>query len=180
MRATKPEGPGRESGSDAEFAKCTGHPNNENQVAGIHSPDFAAQASGETVTVQSSVSVFSSPAAAARDFAIVRTAAGKACVTRMLKRSLGKLNSRRLRIGRPAFTWATSHIPGTQGSFAISIVLPLHLTGHRLTVPAYMDILAFASGPTEVALETFGLPRPVPTATEERLLTLLLQRAESR
>jgi hypothetical protein len=180
MAATKPEGVSHEGGSDGEFSKCTGHPNSENQVADIHSPHFRAQASGETVTVQSSVSVFSSPAAAARDFAIVQTARGQACVTRLLKRSLSKLNSSRLRTGRATFTWATDHIPGTQGSFAIRVILPLHLTERRIIVPVYVDILAFASGPTEITLETLGLPQPVPTATETRLLTVLLRRAESR
>jgi hypothetical protein len=46
--------------------------------------------------------------------------------------------------------------------------------------PFYEDELGFAIGPAEIVLRAEGVPRPVPSSTEARLLTLLYSRAMRR
>jgi hypothetical protein len=50
----------------------------------------------------------------------------------------------------------------------------------RVKVPFDIDIAGFVVGQVEVTLFAAGLPEPVPTATERRLLALLVSRAEAR
>jgi hypothetical protein len=53
------------------------------------------------------------------------------------------------------------------------------LTLRGLRIPVYEDILGFVRGRAEVSLFTFGVPRQFPAALEERLFSLLLERAKA-
>lgn len=177
MEVAKQESEHPTQGGEAELTKCVGRASEQNQVLDMDSALFRAGGSGQVATVQSDVTVFKSQADVKRDFAATQTAVGQACITRFLKRSLGKLGASRHN-GAPAFTWSTTRIMGTQGSYGVRIVVPLHVKRTGASTHLYTDILVFAYGPAEIGLETFDSPRPLPSATEERLLTLLLERAK--
>ncbi len=177
MEVTKPESESPQHGEDAELAKCVGRESEQNQVLDMNSALFRARGNGQYATVQSDVTVFKSQADVKRDFAATQTAAGQACITQFLKRSLSGLRSSRLHSGAPAFTWSTTRIAGTQGSYAVRITVRLHVKRTAAPTHLYTDILVFAYGPAEIGLETFASPRPLPSATEARLLTSLLARA---
>jgi hypothetical protein len=69
-------------------------------------------------------------------------------------------------------------LPGVSESYLRTIAEPL-LRGTRIRLYIYHDIFSFVSGPAEVEMEATGFARPVPSATEERLLLLLLDRAKA-
>lgn len=81
-------------------------------------------------------------------------------------------------VGRVSIASGTPPAPGTAGGFGWRISTTI--VGHRIAIPFYMDVLGFVYGPSEVALLTFGLPRPFPAAIEQRLFTLLVERAKAR
>jgi hypothetical protein len=67
-------------------------------------------------------------------------------------------------------------------SFALRIVIPLSFA-RAGSVPfhthVYVDALGFVTGPAEISLTATGFSSPVPTATEQRLLSLLYSRAKT-
>jgi hypothetical protein len=48
-----------------------------------------------------------------------------------------------------------------------------------LKVPVYLDLLGFVYGPARVTLVSSGALRPFPAVAQQRLFTLLLQRARA-
>ncbi len=69
-------------------------------------------------------------------------------------------------------------LPGVTQSFLRTKVVPL-LRGGRLRIHIYHDVFTFVYGPAEIELEATGFSHPVPSATEQRLLLLLLDRAKA-
>jgi len=79
-------------------------------------------------------------------------------------------------IGPVSISHGTPPAPQTAGSFGWRITATLTLNGN-IELPVYLDILGFVDGPAEVALVTSGLSEPFPAAPEQRLFSLLLERA---
>jgi hypothetical protein len=50
---------------------------------------------------------------------------------------------------------------------------------NEVSVPLYVDVVAFALGPAQVAMSAASITQPVPAATERQLLALLLARAKA-
>jgi hypothetical protein len=165
---------------NGEVARCLGAAHTDS-LAEIRSLSFKSKnASGEGLGVQSEVTVLPSSAAAAREMAAFRTPRVKACVERIVERSLAKARTGRIAKSKPSFTWASADIPGTEGSYAVRVVMPFANNETGISASYYADILAFASGPAVVELVADGAPQPNSSPSEERLLSLLLIRAKSQ
>src|ERR1019366_6931793 len=67
---------------------------------------------------------------------------------------------------------------GVTGSFGLRISTAIVVRSVR--IPFYLDILGFVYGPTEVILQSSGIPVPFPAAAEQHLYTLLLSRAKAQ
>ena len=67
--------------------------------------------------------------------------------------------------------------PGSQGTLGWRGSTTLSLTFSEVTVPIYVDVLGFATGPAFVALIAASPTQPIPVQTEQRLVSLLLSRA---
>jgi hypothetical protein len=65
------------------------------------------------------------------------------------------------------------------GSFGLRIMIPLNFGRGRLLfrTHVYYDAFGFVRGPAEVGLIATGYSSPVPSATEQRVLSLLYHRA---
>ena len=163
--------------SAVEFARCFGGPSPTRTVIATESPQFGSPRAVPARRAQfeeSRVSVWPTPRLAARNDAAYESPRGRACFLRFLEASRKQLYG--LRHGPPAIATVPISLPGVTQSFLRTEALPL-LRGGRVLTHIYHDVFTFVSGPAEVELESTGFSHPVPTATDERLLSRLLSRA---
>jgi hypothetical protein len=159
-----------------EFERCAGGVNPERRVVDIHSPSFRVPSTSKGGRVRSAVEVMRTAALTARNNAVARSARGRACLTR----ALPEQNAGPLRYGPVSVSSLPNLLPGADGSFGLRLtttVIGRNLQDGETRTPVYIDVFSFVSGPAEVSLTTFGVSRPVPSATEQRLLPLLFSRA---
>jgi hypothetical protein len=133
-------------------------------------------------TVSSAVYVTPSEALTRRALLAASSSAGRACQRRALAEQRGVTVTDESGRAEPLLTDVSvtalpSPLPGAPvyGERAYGL-LAFGTIAHQRT-GSYSDRFAFAAGPHLVVLETFGDPRPVPAATERRLLALLYARA---
>ncbi len=169
----------REHHGSGDVARCIGldRPGN---VMEVHSPSFESKEPGEYLGVESEVTVLPSAAAAARVVAAFHSHRTQACIGRIVEHSLSKLNRSRVHLGKPSFTWTFANIPGTEGSYAARFILPITSVKTGISSAYYIDVLGFVSGPAVVELLVASIPQPYSSASEERLLSLLLSRAKAQ
>ncbi len=174
---TQASGIEREHPRDGQLARCIAfaHPGN---IAEIRSPSFESKEPGEYLGVASEVNVLPSSAAAARVVAAFHTHRAQTCIERIVEHSLSKLNTNRVQPGKPSSTWTFANIPGTEGSYAARIVMPISSVRTGISTSYYIDVLGFASGPAVVELLVASIPQPYSSASEEQLFSLLLSRAK--
>jgi hypothetical protein len=134
----------------------------------------------EVEQVRSAVEVMPTAALAVHGNALARSARARLCLKRALARSSEA--SAPLRRGAISVSSLPSPLPGVPGSFGLRIAstvaaTPLGARPGREHV--YMDRFAFVVGAAEIKLTATGAPRPVPTATERRLVALLYNRAKA-
>ena len=61
----------------------------------------------------------------------------------------------------------------------IRIGAALSIEFNEVSVPIYVDVVAFALGPAQVAMSAASITQPLPAATEDQVLALLLARAKA-
>jgi hypothetical protein len=166
--------------SAAEFTRCDGGVSHARTVAKINSPEFSAGRGRNSELVQSRVEVWPTPGLVAQNTAAFFGPRGRACFLGLLEASNARLDKQRGRRqhGVPTLATVPNPLPGVEQSFLYTIKQPLLLKGH-LFLYIYHDVFSFVSGAAEVELEATGFSRPVPPATEERLVRLLLGRAKA-
>ena len=67
---------------------------------------------------------------------------------------------------------------GVSRSFLYTIA-ETRLRAGRVRLHIYHDTIAFISGPAEIEVEATGFSQPIPSATQQRLLLLVLSRAKA-
>jgi hypothetical protein len=167
--------------SSFELARCFDGVSPARRIAKFHSPTFSTGRAAQSQVVESHVEVWPTPSLAARNTATYFSSRGRACVLRSSEASDRQLNRQRageLQFGRPTIATVPNPLPGVSESYLRTIAEPL-LRGRRIRLYIYHDIFSFVTGPAEVEMEATGFSRPVPSATEERLLSLLLSRAKA-
>ena len=163
-----------------EFARCYGGVSPARRTVKIHSPEFSAGRAAQSKLVESSIEVWPTPGLAARNNATYLSSRGRGCFVRFQEAFNKQLNRQRggqLQYGPPTVVMEPNPLPRVSQSFLRTIAQPL-LRGGQIRLRIYHDIFTFISGPAEIELKATGFARPVPAATEERLLSLLLSRAQ--
>ncbi len=175
-----PQTPSR-SRSNAEFARCFGGVGPHVRLVKIHSPEFSAGRAGQSQIVQSTVEVWPTAALVARNNASYFSPRGRKCFVRYsqeARRELSKRPVAKLQLGRIRIATVAAPLPGTSRGRLRTIDETLLHDG-RVRVHVFHDIFTFISGPVEIELDATGISKPVPTETDERLLTLLLERVKT-
>lgn len=165
-----------------EFAHCFGGVRPDRWTVKIHSEEFTAGRAAQFQLVQSRVEVWPTPALAARNNATYLSSRGRSCFVHYLEAFHARLNKQRpeqLQYGPLTVATVPNPLPGVSRSF-LRTIAETRLRGRQVRLHIFHDIFTFISGPAEVELEATGFSRPVSSATEERLVLLLLGRAKEK
>jgi hypothetical protein len=167
----------RPSRASLEFARCAGAASPGRRVVNIKSATFGARKGRNVIEVSSAVEVMPTAALAAQNYDATRSARGRACLKRLLPQVFATTAARRARFGSPTVSFLPNLLPAGQESFGARVNTTL--VGLTSRLPLHLDIFAVLTGPAEVNLTAVGLGRPVSTATERRLLSVLYSRAQA-
>jgi hypothetical protein len=158
-------------------ARCAGGVNPEHRVADIKSMSLQIGRGLQSTQIKSSVEVMPMAALAARNFAAVRSARGRACLRRLLPEVIGGSTASATRFGPAKLTF----LPPVHGSFGARITTSVAASSpvNPVRVPVYLDIFAILAGPAEVTLTSTSISHAASVTTEHRLLSLLVERANA-
>ena len=160
----------------AKLDECV-HPVTTAPLAEASSPQFKREAGLVSASVQSEVTVAASRAVAARELANARSGHTRSCVSHYIALLVQQQAHHGASFGKVSIVQRIPPAPGTDGSFAWRISVPV--TTHGITLALYFDIFAFVSGANEVTLFVSTVPVPPPAAVEKHLFSLLLQKAKA-
>ncbi|MHB8234704.1 MAG: hypothetical protein ACYDHT_08640 [Solirubrobacteraceae bacterium] len=155
--------------------QCEGASAQAHPVAEVSSPSFKRNASIAEQSISSSVAVAQTATLAAQELSLLGSAHTRSCLGDAIHLLLPA--NRGATIGPVKIAHGNPPSSGTAGSFGLRV--SSSITVRTVRIPFYMDILGFVYKSTEVTLVSFGLPVPLPAATEQQLYTLLLQRAKA-
>jgi hypothetical protein len=133
----------------------------------------------ETEQIRSYVAVASSGRTAERGLALLASRTVRACVARVLSRQFARQAVSGAHWGRASVLPLPIPAPGADAAAGIRIGAALTIEYNEVSVPIYVDVVAFALGPAQVAMSAASITQPVPAATEHQLLALLLARAKA-
>ncbi len=159
-----------------ELRRCFGSAGETKALIESGSRKFERSASIVSQSVNSEVTV-GRTALTAKELGAIRSGRLPACLSHYFDLLLKSQRLHGVTIGPVSSREGSPPAPGMTGSFGLRFTATITLRGIHL--PFYVDILGFADGPAEVSLSTFGLPRPFPAALEERLFSLLVERAKA-
>jgi len=161
-----------------ELRACAGGAGGESKgLAEASSPEFERKASIASQSVSSQVTVYASPALAAKELASFRSGRLRACLSRYFSALLSGKKSHGTSVSGVSTRYGSPPALGTTGSFGLRVTAKLSFQGIQL--PFYLDYLVFVEGSAEVALRSLGTPVPFPANVEERLFSLLVARAKA-
>jgi hypothetical protein len=128
------------------------------------------------------VEVKANAAQASHDAATLKSGRALTCIRRLLQRTLASepALSGAARLKRQVTVQALAPpLPADRTSFGVRILLTVSAAQPtaRRTIRSYIDVLGFAAGRAEIGLTARSTRRPVSTATEQHLLSLLHGRA---
>ncbi len=162
---------------EPQLLRCVGGAGTNRPTVEASSPDFERGASILTQSVSSQVTVARTRALAANELAAIRDGHLQGCLSHYFNLLLNSQDLHGASVGAVSVKHGSPPAPGVDGSFGLRFTDTLTLRGLR--IPLYVDMLGFVDGPAEVSLFTFGVPRQFPAALEERLFSLLLERAKA-
>ncbi len=149
-------------------------------LAKSSSPRLKRGSELEVEEIASSVDVVRDQRAIAPEFRALQKASVRACLARIWTRYFSSKAIREAHWGRFSVTRLPVDAPGSSETFAIRITGALHIPYSEVALPIYVDFLSFAVGPAEVGLTASSITQPVPAATEQELVALLLARANAQ
>lgn len=179
MSQTKPESERSAQPAARQLARCDGGVNPDRRVAQVHSAVFTGTRRAKFERISSEVEVMPTAALIAEDNAAVRSQRGLKCVIRQLGQEAAGASSKAGRIGPIKISKLPSPLSGAGADGTFEYRIGTSITAGPRTIPMYIDLLGFLSGPAEVDMTAIGAPRPVPSAREARLLSVLLARAKA-
>jgi len=163
------------------FVRCSDGVSLDRRVLKVHSPTFTSGHGRQAETVESAVEVWPTPVLATVNTTAYLGSRGQACFARSLEAAHRRANQQRpggLQYGPIRVAVVANPMAGVSHSFLRTVAFPL-MRGGQVRVYVYHDDFSFVSGSAEVELDATGFSRPVPAATEERLLLLLVGRAKA-
>jgi hypothetical protein len=161
---------------------CDGLGNLARPIAKVDSAKFVGISGSQHDEIRSNVEVMPTTVLAAQKNAAEVSSRAISCVERLILPKLEAANGSRVHFGHATITRLPDPLPGVTGAVGIRIAAPI------LGVPTaiepeqptfYIDAFAFLSGPAEVSMAATAFPKPVPAASETRLLALLHSRASA-
>lgn len=168
-----------EKRTEHELLRCVGAPNHKGDtLAQAKSREFEHETSDTGQSVSSEVEVMSSSAIAAHDLVLARQSQTPRCLAHYLGLLLKTLDKKGLTFRQPTITSIPAPLPATPSSFGYRIATAAALHGRAIALT--MDIFGFTYGQADVTMFASGLPEPFSSATEQRLFSLLVQRARQR
>lgn len=165
-----------------EEIRCSDGVSPARRIAKMESTEFSAGRAFYGKIMKSTVEVWPTPALVASNNSSSHKARARACFVRFLKALHQRTNrERKGRMQLGPFTIATvpNPLPGVSHSFLTTINETRLLRTGAIRAHIYRDIFAFITGPAEIELEAIGFGHPVPAATEEKALLLLLAHARA-
>jgi hypothetical protein len=159
-----------------ELRRCFGAADETKALVESGSRKFERSAAIASQSVSSEVTI-GQTASTAKELGAIHRDRLPACLSRYFDLLLESQNLHGATIGPVSSKEGSPPAPGMTGSFGLRFTATIRLRG--IHVPFYVDILGFSDGPAGVSLSTFGLPRPFPAALEERLFSLLVERAKA-
>lgn len=164
----------RQLGND--MLRCAGGLGGSRGLGELGSGAYQRQIGLFNGSVSSAVSFSRSAAAASHELSTMRSARARGCLGHYIDRifSRGRYAGRFKRV---SLTQGSPPAPGTSGGFGWRITAAISASAVR--IPFYVDVLGFVYGSAEVTLVSTGVPNPFPAAGEERLFSLLLERARA-
>jgi hypothetical protein len=160
-----------------ELRRCFGSAVETRGIVEAGSKKFERSAGIASQSVSSEVTIAQTAALSAKELAAIRGGHLPACLAHYFEQLLKTQDFHGASVGPVTTKQGSPPAPGTTGSFGLRFTATI--TVHGIRVPFYVDILGFVDGPAEVSLDTFGIPRPFPGTVEERLFSLLVERARA-
>jgi hypothetical protein len=175
--------PRRSRASDAqeerEFHTCEDRGIHLKPIFESSSPRLTRGRELEVEQFSSTVSVVASAGAIAHAFGVLGSASVRECLGRALTRNFSTKAVREARWGQFTLSRLPVKVPGASATLGIRATVALNIPENEVSVPIYVDMLAFAVGDGAVELTAISVTQPVPAATEQELLALLLARARA-
>jgi hypothetical protein len=168
----------REKRLEGEMLHCVGPAGPSGHLADVSSKDFELKRGIVDLGVSSEVAVALTPATASAELAAIRSARVRGCFSHYLGLLFQSQRFGAGRVGSVTIAAGTPPAPGTAGGFGWRVTATL--IARRLKLPFYMDVLGFIYGPTRVTLFSSGALRPFPAEAQQRLFSLLLDRAKAQ
>jgi hypothetical protein len=163
---------------EREAVRC-GTLGREHEVADVKSLKLTRGNGLETEEISSDVTVRTSARLAARNVQATRNASVRACVARVLRRRLARRGFRGVHLGELQLSYLPVSASGSDVSGGIRAVMALSSPQRAISVPIYVDALAFTRGPAEISVVAVSATQPVPETTEHQLVELLASRASA-
>jgi hypothetical protein len=160
-----------------ELRRCFGSAVETKGVVEAGSKKLERSAGIASESVSSEVTVAQTAALSAKELAAIHSGRLPACLAHYFEQLLKTQDLHGAGVGPVSTKQGSPPAPGMTGSFGLRFTATITL--HGIRVPFYVDILGFVDGPAEVSLDTFGIPRPFPGTVEERLFSLLVERARA-
>lgn len=151
----------------------------KHHLAEASSPRLERGQELETEEIRSGVTVVSDEHTVARAFNALQTPAIRACLARVFTHNFSEKAVREAHWGRFRITKIPISAPGTTTTIGLRVTGTLHFAYTEVSLPFYSDVLGFAIGHVGVAFTATSVTQPVPTATEQELVALLLARAKA-
>jgi hypothetical protein len=175
--------PKRSKRSDAqekrEFRACEERGFHARPILETSSPRLKRGRELEAEQFSSTVSVVPDAGAVAREFASMQSATVRECLAQALTRNFSTKAVQEAHWGHFTLSPLPISLPGVSATLGIRATVALNIPYNEVSVPIYVDLLAFAVGHGEVELTAISLTQPVPAATESEILALLLARAKA-
>jgi hypothetical protein len=171
----------REHLAEAQLSTCfAGGPAGRHGAGALaegSSSTFQGHAGSLTVSVGSNVSVSRSSQQARQVLRALRSSNSRRCLSNYVKALFSQESRGGVEVSRISIVAGTPPAPGATGGYGWRVRATF--AAGAVQAPFTADILGFIDGAADVSLISTGFPVPFPAAVQERLYTLLLERATS-
>lgn len=164
-----------ETRNNRELDRCVGA-RRIREIAEVKSPQLQRGKGVTRETFSSSVTISANAHLAFREYTAARSPAVRACLTRVLRKSLHR-NLGKARYGSVAVRLLPNGIHGAEEGAGLRFTTTIVSGRTGRQIPIYTDQIGFILGAAEINLHDSSIVQPVATTTEEQLLSLLLERA---
>jgi hypothetical protein len=161
------------------LSRCEGNPRKQPSLADVPSANLKRGSELESEWFRSYVTVLARGRNAAPELSTSKSRSERECIARALTRRFAGRSLGEARWGRFSISRLPIQAPGPQTTVGFRVATTLSFTFSEITAPLYMDVFGFGSGPVAVGLLAVSGTQPVPEATEQRLVSLLLERAQA-